>query len=120
MEYANGGTLRDYLNENFNRLSWDDKYNLAHQLACSVLCLHDEGIVHRDLHSCNVLVHKKSIKLADFGLSKRIDEASNSQSKLLGRREEIIPDTPNDYSNLYIECWNNEPSKRPNMHEHCD
>ncbi|CAB5345913.1 unnamed protein product [Rhizophagus irregularis] len=66
-------------------------------------------IVHRDLHSCNVLVHKKSIKLADFGLSKRIDEASNSQSKLLGRREEIIPDTPNDYSNLYIECWNNEP-----------
>ncbi|CAB4379478.1 unnamed protein product [Rhizophagus irregularis] len=174
MEYANGGTLRDYLNENFNRLSWDDKYNLAHQLACSVLCLHDEGIVHRDLHSCNVLVHKKSIKLADFGLSKRIDEASNSQSKLLGmvpyidlkilmnsnnlklneksdvysigvllweissgkppfheennkigliydisqgRREEIIPDTPNDYSNLYIECWNNEPNKRPNMHE---
>ncbi|POG64544.1 kinase-like domain-containing protein [Rhizophagus irregularis DAOM 181602=DAOM 197198] len=174
MEYANGGTLRDYLNENFNRLSWDDRYNLAHQLACSVLCLHDEGIVHRDLHSCNVLVHKKSIKLADFGLSKRIDEASNSQSKLLGmvpyidpkvlmnsnnlklneksdvysigvllweissgkppfheeknkigliydisqgRREEIIPDTPNDYSNLYIECWNNEPSKRPNMHE---
>ncbi|CAB4438315.1 unnamed protein product [Rhizophagus irregularis] len=174
MEYANGGTLRDYLNENINRLSWDDRYNLAHQLACSVLCLHDEGIVHRDLHSCNVLVHKKSIKLADFGLSKRIDEASNSQSKLLGmvpyidpkvlmnsnnlklneksdvysigvllweissgkppfheeknkigliydisqgRREEIIPDTPNDYSNLYIECWNNEPSKRPNMHE---
>ncbi|POG64543.1 kinase-like domain-containing protein [Rhizophagus irregularis DAOM 181602=DAOM 197198] len=174
MEYANGGTLRDYLNENFNRLSWDDRYNLAHQLACSVLCLHDEGIVHRDLHSCNVLVHKKSIKLADFGLSKRIDEASNSQSKLLGmvpyidpkvlmnsnnlklneksdvysigvllweissgkppfheeknkigliydisqgRREKIIPNTPNDYSNLYIECWNNEPSKRPNMHE---
>ncbi|CAB5381687.1 unnamed protein product [Rhizophagus irregularis] len=34
-----------------------------------------------------------------------------------GRREEIIPDTPNDYSNLYIECWNNEPNKRPNMHE---
>jgi serine/threonine protein kinase len=94
--------------------------------------------------------------LADFGLSKRIDEASNSQSKLRGvipymdpkvfvdnlrfneksdvysigvllweissgkppfheemynlslmykitqgRREEIIPDTPNDYSILY-------------------
>jgi serine/threonine protein kinase len=104
------------------------------------------------------LVHQNSIKLADFGLSKRIDESSNSQSKLFGmvpyidpkvltdsdnyklneksdiygigvllweissgkppfheeknkivlmyeisqgRREEIIPDTPNDYSNLY-------------------
>ena len=33
------------------------------------------------------MVHQQTIKLADFGLSKRIDEASNSQSKLYG----IIP-----------------------------
>jgi serine/threonine protein kinase len=49
MEYANGGTLRNYLKENFSTLTWDDKYNLAFQLACAVSCLHDEGIVHRDL-----------------------------------------------------------------------
>ncbi|RIA89788.1 hypothetical protein C1645_824310 [Glomus cerebriforme] len=34
-----------------------------------------------------------------------------------GRRETIVPDTPNDYSNLYTECWNGEPTKRPSMHE---
>ena len=33
------------------------------------------------------MVHQNVIKLADFGLSKRIEEASNSQSKLYG----IIP-----------------------------
>ena len=49
MEYANGGTLRDYLKKNFNRLTWDDKYNLAYQLSCAVSCLHGEGIIHRDL-----------------------------------------------------------------------
>ena len=49
MEYADGGTLRDYLKKNFNKLTWNDKYNLAYQLACSVSCLHDKGIVHRDL-----------------------------------------------------------------------
>ena len=49
MEYADGGTLRDYLKKNFDRLTWNDKYNLAYQLACSISCLHDEGIVHRDL-----------------------------------------------------------------------
>ncbi|CAB4385491.1 unnamed protein product [Rhizophagus irregularis] len=144
--------------------------------ACSVSFLHDKGIVYRDLHSCNVLVHQNSIKLADFGLSKRIDEASYSQSKLLGmvpyidpkillfnslklneksdvysigvllweissgippfheesnmlnltyeilrgRREEIIPNTPNDYSNLYTECWNDKPNNRPSMHKVVD
>ena len=49
MEYADGGTLRNYLSKNFNILTWNDKYNLALQLACAVSCLHDEGIVHRDL-----------------------------------------------------------------------
>ncbi|GBC22043.2 kinase-like domain-containing protein [Rhizophagus irregularis DAOM 181602=DAOM 197198] len=176
MEYADGGTLRDYLKYNFSRLTWIEKYNLAYQLACSISCLHDEGIVHRDLHSRNVLVHQNSIKLADFGLSKRIDDATKTQSKLLGmipyidpkvlvdenlklneksdvysigvllweissgnspfhektnkvsliysilqgKREEIIPDTPIDYSNLYTDCWNGEPSKRPSIHEVVD
>ena len=49
MEYANGGTLRNYLKKSFDSLTWDDKYNFAYQLACAVSCLHDEGIVHRDL-----------------------------------------------------------------------
>ena len=49
MEYADNGTLRKYLEEHFNNLTWNDKFNLAFQLANGVSCLHDEGIVHRDL-----------------------------------------------------------------------
>ena len=49
MEYADGGTLRNYLKKNFDNLSWENKCNFAYQLACAVSCLHDEGIVHRDL-----------------------------------------------------------------------
>lgn len=51
MEYADGGTLRNFLKEYFSNLNWDDKFNLALQLAYAVVCLHDEGIVHRDLVS---------------------------------------------------------------------
>ncbi|RIA86890.1 kinase-like domain-containing protein [Glomus cerebriforme] len=49
MEYADGGKLRNYLKENFESLTWNNKCKLAYQLACAVSCLHDEGIVHRDL-----------------------------------------------------------------------
>ncbi|CAI2186978.1 223_t:CDS:2 [Funneliformis geosporum] len=86
MEYADGGSLRNYLKENFDNLIWEDKYNFAHQLACAVSFLHEEGIVHRDLHSGNILIRQGVVKLADFGLSKRIDAATN-QSKTFG----VIP-----------------------------
>ena len=49
MEYADGGSLQKYLKVNFKNLTWEDKYKLAYQLACAVLCLHDEEIIHRDL-----------------------------------------------------------------------
>jgi serine/threonine protein kinase len=48
MEYANSGSLRSYLEKNFDKLTWDDKYDMAYQLACAVSCLHTEGIVHCD------------------------------------------------------------------------
>ncbi|EXX68524.1 uncharacterized protein OCT59_024228 [Rhizophagus irregularis] len=87
MEYADGGSLRSYLKKNFNKLTWADKYNMAYQLSCAISCLHNEGIVHRDLHSRNILVRNNVIKLADFGLSKRIGASSNFQSKLF----EMVP-----------------------------
>jgi serine/threonine protein kinase len=49
MEYADAGTLKNYLKKSFDSLTWNNKYNLAYQLACAVSCLHNEGIVHRDL-----------------------------------------------------------------------
>ncbi|CAB4414983.1 unnamed protein product [Rhizophagus irregularis] len=80
MEYADSGPLKNYLKENFNNLTWNDKYNLAYQLSCAVSCLHNEGIVHRDLHS--------AIEISQ------------------GLREEPIPNTPEDYIKIYTGCWN--------------
>ena len=49
MQYADSGTLKTYLDENFNELKWCDKYRLALQLANAVEFLHEKDIIHRDL-----------------------------------------------------------------------
>ena len=49
LEYANGGTLNNYLNNQFNELDWNNKLQLAFQLASAVESMHCCGIIHRDL-----------------------------------------------------------------------
>ncbi|KAF0550264.1 kinase-like protein [Gigaspora margarita] len=76
MQYANEGTLREYLKVEFNNLQWKNKLCIAREIALGLLFLHDNNIVHRDLHSKNILIHQKQPKIADFGLSKQINETS--------------------------------------------
>ncbi|GET54543.1 kinase-like domain-containing protein [Rhizophagus irregularis DAOM 181602=DAOM 197198] len=91
IEYADGGTLQNYLKDHSSNLTWNDKFNLALQLAHAVSYLHDEEIVHRDLHSKNILIHQNTIKETPF------------------------PNTPKDYVKIYTDCWNNEPDNRPTI-----
>ncbi|CAB5335379.1 unnamed protein product [Rhizophagus irregularis] len=140
MEYADGGTLREYLRKNFDKITCDGKLSMAYQLVCAVSCLHNEGIVHSDLHSNNILVNQNIVKLANFGLSKSIGvllwEISSDRPPFYtedeqydisliyeitqGLREKPIPDTSIAYINLYTDCWNEEPDNRPTMSELVD
>ncbi|KAF0507829.1 kinase-like protein [Gigaspora margarita] len=80
LEYANEGTLREYLMTNFAKLQWTDKLCMAKEIALGLLYLHDNNIIHRDLHSKNILIHQKQPKITDFGLSKQINEITSNSN----------------------------------------
>ncbi|RIB14521.1 kinase-like domain-containing protein [Gigaspora rosea] len=78
MQYADSGTLKDYLTDNKSKLKLDDKISLCKDIIKGLKFLHENNIIHRDLHSKNVLIHQKRALLADFGLSKSLLESKGS------------------------------------------
>ena len=51
LQYADGGNLRDYLKNPLSPLMWSEKSRIAREIAEGLLCLHAEGIIHKDLVS---------------------------------------------------------------------
>ncbi|CAG8458517.1 30966_t:CDS:2 [Gigaspora margarita] len=89
----------DY-NKEFNR-EWLDQLKMAKEIASGIFHLHNKGIVHRDLHDKNVLVHDIAIHVINNG------------------RETSIPGTPDDFVNLYKKAWHSEPEERPTIEKIC-
>jgi serine/threonine protein kinase len=57
LEYADGGTLQNYLQKSIKELKWDDRINLALQVADAISCLHRNDIIHCDLVIINYLLY---------------------------------------------------------------
>ncbi len=81
MEYMAGGSLHHVLHSN-RELSWAVKLSVACNIADGLYYLHENGVIHRDLKSLNVLLDEdcKRAKLCDFGLAKVKTESSCSSS----------------------------------------
>ncbi|PKY23168.1 kinase-like protein, partial [Rhizophagus irregularis] len=103
MEYADGGDLRKYLECNFTKLTWDDKFRLAYQIAEGIKYLHGENIFHRDLHSKNIVMHKGEAKIIDLGIAKSAETETNIHSGVFGMIAYIDPKVLENCSYKYDE-----------------
>ncbi|MBL8192549.1 MAG: serine/threonine protein kinase [Blastocatellia bacterium] len=76
MEYVDGQTLREVLNDNKMNLAL--ALDIAIQLAQGLLAMHNAGIIHRDLKLDNFILRKDGyLKILDFGLAKPVSEKEN-------------------------------------------
>jgi eukaryotic-like serine/threonine-protein kinase len=62
------------------------------QLASALQHAHDRGIVHRDLKPSNALVAEGRVKLADFGLARRVVAPGERQTQVAGTPYFMAPE----------------------------
>ncbi|UZN98907.1 uncharacterized protein OCT59_000192 [Rhizophagus irregularis] len=58
IEYAKEGSLRQYLNNIFNLINWEEKLEILQKIAGGLDSIHEKGLIHRDFHSGNMLKDK--------------------------------------------------------------
>ena len=95
MRCANNGSLRDYIARHFKYLKWMDKIKILHSIMAGLNIIHQEQLVHHDLHSGNILHSDRilqKVMIADLGLSIPTDQEPSS---IIGVLPYIAPEVLN-------------------------
>lgn len=105
LEYVEGGTLKEYLNEKI-KLEEDETRNIIKTLLNVLKYCHDKDIIHKDLKPTNLMYsnsNRSLIKVIDFGISGIL----NRENILAGTIRYLPPEViSGDYENdPLIDCW---------------
>ncbi|KAG9528404.1 MAP kinase-like protein, partial [Aureobasidium melanogenum] len=76
LEYVAGGSVATML-VNYGSLGEPLIANFVRQILSGLAYLHSKDIIHRDIKGANILVDNHgSVKISDFGISKRVEASS--------------------------------------------
>lgn len=86
MEYCPEGTLESLVTSTENGLEESSVRRYTRQLVDAVACLHEHGVVHRDIKGANIFLTEdmKTIKLGDFGCAVKIKAHTTMPGELQG------------------------------------
>ena len=94
MEYVDGMTLREYLNERGGKLTSRETVHFISQILKALDHAHHNGVVHRDIKPQNImLLDNGQLRMMDFGIA-RISRAENQllSGKTMGSVHYISPE----------------------------
>eukprot|EP01033_Poteriospumella_lacustris_P008377 gene8377-6046_t len=83
MEYCAGGDLNKFIKK-VGRLREEHAFNFLAQLAEGIAFLNEQGFIHRDLKTANVLLTEETVratlKIADFGFARQLQSDALAQT----------------------------------------
>jgi len=90
LEYVSGKDLREIAGD----LDFDQKINMARQIAEGLQAAHSCGLIHRDLKPENIKVtENQRVKILDFGLAKTVTaESVDQQGNIEGTLQYLSPE----------------------------
>ena len=95
MEYVDGVTLREHLNN--NRLNLHEVLDIGIQVAAALNAAHEAHVIHRDIKPENIMLRRRDsiVKVLDFGLAKPVKQDGNAatSSELLHTETGIVMGT---------------------------
>ncbi|KAF0479088.1 glycosyltransferase family 2 protein [Gigaspora margarita] len=125
-QLATGGNLREYLQnkriDGLYKISWVELIGIAKDITLGLMHLHDNDIIHRDLHAKNILMNNGRALITDFGISKQIKDTTTSSSNTGGVAAYIEPqyylsnkkpDKKSDIYSLGVLFWELTSGVRP-------
>lgn len=92
IDFLNGGELFFHLRQE-RRFSEQRARFYAAEIVLALECLHQNGVIYRDLKPENVILDRKGhIKLTDFGLSKVQEHSEKMTFTFCGTTEYVAPE----------------------------
>lgn len=91
-------TLTQFLENEVNHNTIDFQIHASVKISSALCYLHGKGIIHRDLSSNNILLNDNTldVKVADFGVSKILDENHSTLTMLPGTGRYMPPEAHYD------------------------
>jgi serine/threonine protein kinase len=91
LEYAKNGSLRTCLNTNYNKFGWYNKIKNLYDIVSGLKSIHQNGLIHRDLHAGNILMNENRMFISDMGLCRPASE--NIKNNVYGVLCYMAPET---------------------------
>lgn len=95
MEYLEGKTLKEYMNEKGGKLPWREAANFSMQICRALEHAHSKHVVHRDIKPQNIIMTEEGkLKVADFGIARAANNTTtvNSTSAAVGSAHYLSPE----------------------------